>query len=78
MFKNTRIESKMYPIMEINNTIKVNFFLLFEFKKLNNKKIDPKIKPGRKLLYTSSPKTHISHVSWYPDKIKIIFTLFIC
>ena len=64
MLKFTKIESNKYPTTEIENTIKINFLLFCVFMKTKNKKIRPQIKPGKKLLYKISPKTHISQVNW--------------
>ena len=57
--KNTKMESNKYPIIEIENIIKINFFLFSEVIKLKNKNIKPHTKPGRKLWYLTSPKIHI-------------------
>ena len=68
--QNIRIRLKAYDhrlldtsTTEIVNTIKINFLLFCVFMKTKNKKIRPQVKPGKKLLYKISPKTHMSHVN---------------
>ena len=45
-------------------TLLIVFFLFPEFIKQIVKKNKPHIKPGRKLLYNNSPKTHVNQVNW--------------